>query len=674
MLTTKERILLKQRFIPTERTSALDENINANELLTGKAYMNAYLLVNFGIELTNPEKIGEDVIEMLNDYMHLNVPSSFYANPQDMRYFTSEELLIEQLVSYLKIELTGNGAIDTENPEKYDRVEVFKKTLPQYADGKEIKLRKFTVITDEKEERQIFERIIENYASYKRPFASDELVEFVWMYSVYFEGQLSVKLECKDNIFNLIANFDNTESIKEFARQLDAKDVVKYSKQYYGEMKQISDVVLYDMRLSIMMRECKLSNDLSKKQAKGYNALAKKFNLTRKVSSDESTEKLAKAALRDGNILKALDIYKQKGSMLERNLIMLLSRANGEDFMKVLEAIPAKNPTVLMQLYNKINIEKEEEGQRVFTFYNNNKIKTHVETDYEATWRKTKLSYDKKMFIKGFLLGKIELYYESLEKIGKVYLDERFKQVAIPTNTSANGTGMDVLPTGSKLDIPYDNIRLFCHWTNAFDIDTSCLVVDSNDHIHEYSWRNYGMMEFGDALLCSGDCRSNNGAEYTDIKISALKAKGYKYVVYCLNAFGANSLNTGEIYTGYQNKKDLNTEVWEPKNIETQIQVKGSSRDYIGFAIDLVNNKFIVLNLTTNSNSRIVSPKSFQTIKQYFDTMRTSMYTVIKARASELTEKPEDAEIVFTFDEYEAKENQKVVKPFDIAELIALSN
>ena len=674
MLTTKEKILLKQRFIPTERTSALNENVNVNELLTEKAYMNAYLLVNFGIELTNPEKIGEDVIEMLNDYMHLNVPSSFYANPQDLRYFTSEELLIEQLVSYLKVELTGNGAIDNENPEKYDRVEVFKKTLPQYTDGKEIKLRKFTVITDEKEERQIFERIIENYASYKRPFASDELNEFVWMYSVYFGGQLSVKIECKDNIFNLIANFDNTENIKEFARQLDAKDVVKYSKQYYGEMKQISDAVLNNTRLSIMMRECKLSNDLSKKQAKGYNALAKKFNLNRKVSSDESTEKLAKAALRDGNILKALDIYKQKGSMLERNLIMLLSRANGEDFMKVLEAIPAKNPTVLMQLYNKINIEKQDEGQRVFTFYKNNKIKTHVETDYEATWRKTKLSYDKKMFIKGFLLGKIETYYKSLDKIGKVYLDDRFKNVAIPTNTSANGTGMDVLPTGSKLDIPYDNIRLFCHWTNAFDIDTSCLVVDENDKIHEYSWRTYGMMGFGEALLCSGDCRSANGAEYTDIKISALKAKGYRYVIYCINAFGANSLNEGEIYTGYQNKQDLNTKVWEPKNIETQIQVKGSSRDYIGFAIDLVNNKFIVLNLTTDSNSRIVSPKSFQTIKQYFDTMRTSMYTVIRARASELTEKPEDAEVVFTFDEYEAKENQKVVKPFDIAELVKLSN
>ena len=668
MLNTREKILLKQRFIPRNYEKVYETSD------TRKAYMNAYLLSNFGIELTNPELVNVDVLRLLNDYMHLNVPESFYANPQDMKYFTSEELLIEQLVSYLQIELTGNGAIDDENPEKYNRVEVFKKTLPQYETDGEIKLRKFTILKDMKEEVDVFNTVINNYASYKRPFSIDELEEFKWMYIAVFQRAINVQLECKDNIFNLIDMSSLTDDIKKFASQLDAKDVVKYSKKKYGEMKKIDKGIARDERLGVMLCACKLSNNLSKKQAKGYNALSKTFGYARRVSSDESTDKLAKEALRNNDVIGALDIYKKSGSALERNLIMLLSRANGEDFMKVLEAIPAKNPTVLMQLYNKINIEKQDEGQRVFTFYKNNKIKTHIETDYEATWRKTKLSYDKKMFIKGFLLGKIERYYESLEKIGKVYLDDRFKGVAIPTNTSANGTGMDVLPTGSKLDIPYDNIRLFCHWTNAFDIDTSCLVVDEDDKIHEYSWRSYWSKEFGDALLCSGDCRDRNGAEYTDIKISALKAKGIKYIIYCINAFGAPDLNTGEIYTGYQNKQDLDTKAWDPKNIETQIQVKGSSRSYIGFAIDLTRKQFIVLNLTEDSTSKIVSPRAFQTIKEYFDPMRTTMHTVIKARATELVEKPEDADIVFTFDEYVGTENQKVVKPFDIAELVKLSN
>lgn len=655
------------------------ENNDGEELdkLT-KAYLNACLLTRFGIELTNPEKISKKAVEDLANWMHLTVPRSFYSNPQDLKHFTSEELGIEQLISYMVIELTGNGTCDNEHPEKYDRIEIFKKVLPQYVQGDELKLRKFTIV-DEKEAEITLKEVMKSYCAYKRPFGIEECVRFDWlMGSGYYEGW---DILCKDNIISCAKRIFNTvgranQNVVDLVSKLDAKDVVKYSKATYGEFKELPKEINKDFFLGIMLFYCQDLTNISKKQAKGFNALLKAFGYSRKkLSAENNADKIAKEALNKGDVIKAAEIYLKNGSMFERNLIFLLSRANFMEKAQIINMLPAKNPYALMQLIKKIDNDDTE--KRTFTFYKNNRVTKHIESDFEQTWRKSRLNSNDKVIIKNELLNKIREYYKKSNKIqNKFYVSEEFKKIAMPINTSASGSGLDVLPVGSRMPIKYDNIRIFCHWKNAYDIDTNCILINENGKVETYSWRIYGRKYYDNDLLCSGDCRDKNGAEYTDIVLSGMKNRGFKYIVYTMNAYPNNvTFDDGEIYTGYQNKKDLNTTAWDPKNIEVQIQVKGNSKSYIGFAIDLETNELIILNLLENSMNSCVDSISINTIKEYLEPLNFSIFDVITANGSkvEITRTPEEADIVFD-SEYVGKEDQTVIRPWDIKSLIELCN
>ncbi|MFW5799643.1 MAG: hypothetical protein ACOCV8_02410, partial [Spirochaetota bacterium] len=121
----KEKILVRRKYLL---------NTHDSERL-GKYYA-AKLLNQFGILVDKPELVQEKHVKLISEVYGVNIPDSFYRNPQDTRYFTCSELLIEQIVSYFSIEnFTG---VMSENKQDFERIEVFKKVLPDYEEGKEI--------------------------------------------------------------------------------------------------------------------------------------------------------------------------------------------------------------------------------------------------------------------------------------------------------------------------------------------------------------------------------------------------------------------------------------------------------------------------------------------------------------------------------------------------------
>ena len=55
----------------------------SDETAKNIAYYNAYLLSNFGIEITNPKELTKEAVREIANYFKLDVPSSFYSNPTD---------------------------------------------------------------------------------------------------------------------------------------------------------------------------------------------------------------------------------------------------------------------------------------------------------------------------------------------------------------------------------------------------------------------------------------------------------------------------------------------------------------------------------------------------------------------------------------------------------------
>ena len=645
-MTTMNKILISRRMLCTD---AYVENTTKLESM----YLNAFLLANFGIVVDKPELLTKDMVKDISDVYRLNVPKSYFANPQDTKFYTAEELIIEQCISYF----LAYGAEDS-------HVKVFEKELPEYPVGDEIKLREFRILSAEEAQAE-FTEITKAYAAYKRPWSLDEQVEFMELYTNGYYRFTEMPVMCGDNaVFMLNTNTD-------FAQFLFKKDVVKLSVARCGEKKEL--VLDTDTRKLIsaiipLVKDC----PMSKKQAKFFNKLAQLTNAkVKKASNEKSPNRIALEKLNAGDVVGAAGVFAKSGSLLERNLKFLLSRANPIEAVKVLDMLSNENPTVLYQIMSTVIADNEE--ARTFSFYAKNRVKTHIETEYEARWRKSRLNGATKKLVHDVCFDKIAEHYKSTESLGKVYIAPNFYKVAMPVNTSASGKGIDVPATGTRLPINGTKIRSFVHWEDAYDIDSSTIYEFENGKLEHINFTNYHR-NYNGAARFSGDVTSATGTEYFDLDLVSLKAQGVKRVVFTFHGF-CSTLNDGEIYCGYQNKNDFNTRAWDPKNIELKIHVKGEKRAYVAFAVDLDTMEVIVLNLLRDEDSQIVRAKDFEAVKAFMDPakLELNMGIITQWRAAEVVETPEEAEIVFA-DDYTPVEGQKVIRSFDVEKLNTIAS
>ena len=658
-MTTIQKILISRRMlvadtIPTKSAFRFEG-----------AYLNAFLLSNFGIVVDKPELLTKEMVKDISDVYKLNVPKSYFANPQDTKFYTAEELLVEQCISYF----LAYGAEES-------HVHIFDKELPSYPVGEEIKIREFRILDADEAACELLE-IAKAYAAYKRPWGLDEAAEFLELYKEGCYNLATMPVTCGDNAVLML------EHDVEFARFLFKKDVVKLSVARAGEHKElvldartrkfISDIIP-------LVKDC----PMSKKQAKYFNKLVQITGAkVKKADNKKTPNRLALEKINSGDVLGAARIFAKSGALLERNLKFLLSRANPVEAVKILDMISNDNPVVLHQMMSTVLADNEE--ARTFSFYAKNRVKTHVETDYEARWRKSRLNDATKKLVHDTCFEKIAEHYVNTESLGKVYIAPNFYKVAMPVNTSASGKGIDVPATGTRLPIAGTKIRSFVHWEDVRDIDSSTIYEMADGKIEYINFTNYHYRNYNGAARFSGDVTSCDGTEYFDLDLVSLKKQGVKRVVFTFHGFGS-TLNAGEIYCGYQNKESFNTRAWDPKNIELKIHVKGDKRAYIAFAVDLESNEIIVLNLMRDEDSQVVRPRDFEAIAAFMDPakLELNMGIIAEWRAAEVVETPEEADVVFA-DDYVAKEvemtedetpkpAQVVIRSFDVEKLAVIAN
>ena len=627
------------------------------------AYYNAYLFANFGIVVDKPKLLSELHVQEIAELYKLNVPASFYKNPQDTKYYTRGELFVNQVISYFLAYGEENSAIDLFGADK---------KLPEYPEGDEIKVREFKILSAE-EADVVLTDIAKAYSDYKRPWSLDETNEFVWLYDHGYYKDFDIL--CGDNAVTMLERDAN------FARFLFKKDLVKISVSRCGEK---SKLVLDSETKDLIRKAIPLVKDcpMTKKQAKYFNTLVNKVGANGKVKladNSRSPYARAQAALDKGDVLGAARIYAANGSLFERNIKYLMSRANPAEALEIIKMIPAKNPIALYQFVTTL---MEDTGKnRTFTFTKNKLVKKHVETEYEAKWRKSKLNEGTRKMVHDATFAQIEAGYRAQPSLGRVYVSPDFFKVGVPVNTSASGKGIDVLPAGSRIPVRGDKIRTFVHWEHAFDIDSSLVIIDEKGNVDLMGFFNYYNKAYSNDLLFSGDVTSPTGTEYYDMDLNGLRRHGVRYIIQTFHGYCSN-LNSGEIYCGYQDKKNLNTKAWDPKNIELKIHVKGDTRAFMSFGIDLETNEVVIFNMLLDSESRVVSGDQKDAVMKYLSAscLELNMGLVAQYRASEVVETPEEADVVFdanyssAVDPETGKATQKVIRPYDVETLVALAS
>ena len=647
MSTNIQQILISRHYL-LEAPIAVEDTAKT-------AYYNAYLFANFGIVVDKPRLLAHSHVDEIAKLYRKTVPASFYKNPQDTKYYSGAELFINQVLSYFLAYGEENSCIDIFGGEK---------ALPQYKDGDEIKVREFKILSAD-EAHVVLTDIEKAYAAYKRPWSLDEANEFIYLFDLRYYKDFDIL--CADNAILMLERDIN------FARFLYKKDLVKLSVNRCGEK---SKLVLDDNTKDLVRRALPLVKDcpMSKKQAKYFNTLVSKVGLSGKIkpaTNEASPYAKAQAALDRGDVLGAAKIYAANGSLFERNLKMLIAHADPQTALKIIDMIPAKNPIALYQINS--TLMEDDGANRTFTFTKNRRLKKHVETEYETKWRKSRLNDATRALVHDTIFSNIEKAYRSQVSLGKVYISPDFYKVGVPVNTSASGKGIDVLPAGSRLPVRGTHIRTFVHWENAFDIDASVILVREDGSLERLYFGNYYGKPYGEDLLFSGDVTSPTGTEYYDIDLAALKARGFKYIIQSFHGY-CSTLNSGEIYCGYQDKKNINTTAWDPKNIELKIHVKGETRAFMSFGVDLETNEVIIFNTLLDEDDRVVSTSMKDTIKKYLSPacLELNAGLVAEYRASEVVATPEEADVVFDA-AYTALEGQQVIRPYDVEKLAVIA-
>lgn len=625
------------------------------------AYYAAYLVNHFAILVDNPDRICEENVDEISSYYHKEVPESFYKSPQDLKYYTCEELYLEKMLSYFLI----RGKEHSADERIFKNPEIVKKVLPKGVWGKELVKRQFHVVTKKEADELLFD-IMKQYCAYTRPWSEDDMKEVgILLRGDYYDGSL---LACKDNVINVFM----LTGEKKYAKKLDYKDVVKLSIILLGEKKRLrsdSDAIA---KLKIAAENAQPC-PVSKRQAKYFNKVIKLTNAeVKKVDNSTSPYAIARKLADGGDVLGAAKYLKENGALFTRSIVWLLSRLPEEqtgEFMGMVASHDGK-PIVNIQLMFML-LTYDVNKARTFRFYKNGRLRSHSENERDAQRRKWHIDEKKKQaIIKGMIEG-LKRHYASRPSLGKVFIAENFRKVYLPLNTSASGHGIDILPTGSRVPLKGNYIRAFCFWKNIFDVDLAVIFENAEGEHLKLNWRTYDYKPLGNSALMSGDNRDMNGAEYADFAVNEVLERGWKYGVVLLNGYDSN-FSKGQVYCGYQDKDDLNTQVWKPDNIAMQIHVKGEGSQFFGFAIDFERREIIILNIMGNSE-RVAKESDVDAIKQYLDPVcldAFSMYDLISMRG-QVVDSPEEADVVFD-NYYEAKEGQKTVRPWEVEELVNL--
>lgn len=201
--------------------------------------------------------------------------------------------------------------------------------------------------------------------------------------------------------------------------------------------------------------------------------------------------------------------------------------------------------------------------------------------------------------------------YKSKESLGKVYVDEDFKNYLVPfSQRSASSTSKSVV-RGSQLPIKSDAtaVRAFIWWTNTnkdngwdngrVDIDLSAAVYDSDwnyiEHVSYTRLRSGKMKAYHSGDITNGGSPKGKGvAEFLDVNIDAVAENG-RYIVYQVYNY------TGQYYStlencrfGWMEREDVDSgEIFEPTTVNMVMDVNAEGVTAIPVIFDCVERKFI---------------------------------------------------------------------------------
>jgi len=272
--------------------------------------------------------------------------------------------------------------------------------------------------------------------------------------------------------------------------------------------------------------------------------------------------------------------------------------------------------------------------------------------------------------------------FNELDEIGRVYIDQKLKNVLVPFSQRSASKAMKTLVRGSKFDIiDGSTIRFFIWWKNlddgstgwrsSVDIDLSAIMYDKDwNYLEHISYTNLRSSKY--KACHSGDITDapNGAAEFIDIDIDSVVKYGGRYVMMNVLSYSNQPfINLPECFAGWMVRSEPQSgEIFEPKTVENKVDLTADTKIGVPLVLDLVERKVIWADLALKNHPRWQNniESNGQSIalmgKSMVEMVKPNLYDLFElhfeARGEELVDTPEEADTIFAM--------ETGITPFDI--------
>lgn len=260
--------------------------------------------------------------------------------------------------------------------------------------------------------------------------------------------------------------------------------------------------------------------------------------------------------------------------------------------------------------------------------------------------------------------------YSKREDLGKVYVEEGWKDIVVSTSERKSNQSLNTLTSGSrkKYDSDKEILRTFVFWENAnngedrVDIDSSATFYDSNfeevSHCTYYQLKAYTEKAGEYIALHSGDIINapKGAAEYVDIDLKIAKKNAVRYVLFQIHSYTQQTFDElGTVRAGFlhMDKKDVQKkELYNAKYVANSTMLNTPNTNSLICIFDLETNEMIWVDtaakhVQTLSNNAYHTERSYESlIRRYADGVFPNMFDLlvanVEARGELVTEIPDD--------------------------------
>ncbi|WDF26115.1 hypothetical protein PSC67_06310 [Fusobacterium nucleatum] len=516
---------------------------------------------------------------------------------------------------------------------------------------------------------------LENYMEY---IQMKETLTTVSSYILKKEGVLIGNFKTATDILRLIAKISGNElnnkhihfayfsraELREFIDKLEnlkniMPDIKRYSKPWHSFFKLYAKKINFKKYPKVRKVVDILFGDIT--------------YMTERGKINEQIKRLPTMSKEDlDNLVKEFTIF--YGDYV-REILSLLNKAKENQYEKLLigleNCVDKVNTRVLFQLYDRI-INLKAKDKTVPRLVNS-----------KGKWRRLRESISLSDELLNRVLQIVEdgikIQLKEKENLGKVYIDEDYKNIMLTTSEKDSNVSLRPMTRGSRIKFNPDAevLRFFVAWKNLdektlkelntiydrVDVDLSALTfnenLEFNDVVAYYNQKKSGFAFSGDIT------NAPEGAlEYIDVfDLERLKKKGNRYILMQIRSY--NGYTFEEINSVYAGVMELTSiEAKEKKNmystaITEGFQIVSSERTTNTILVDLKKFEYIWLDMNMDGYRLDVFQNTLNCeeipylndMLRYFSRKQyITMYDLLKLNADVrgvLTKDKKEADVIF---------------------------